>query len=273
MRRMKRRLLYAVVGTGLGLGAPVGWLLFRLLGDNNAWVVAELARSSALYFYMAIGTTVAFALSGFLLGRHDDALERKSEETRRALETATSLALTDGLTGVSNARHLHEQLSQEVDLSKRYRTALSCLLLDIDDFKRINDRFGHPYGDSVLIEVARMIRKCVRQVDISGRLGGEEFIVVMRHTTAAAAYAVAERVRNAVQRFAFFHEGKNLTVTVSIGVAAFPAPGVTDKPSLLKAADEALYTAKRRGKNRTCVHGDGADAEEAAGAAAPLRAK
>jgi diguanylate cyclase (GGDEF)-like protein len=127
---------------------------------------------------------------------------------------------------------------------------LACLLVDVDHFKRINDTYGHPYGDFVLVTVAKLLRKLVRRLDAVGRLGGEEFLIVMPNTPQEAAMAVAERIRQVVGDEIFLANEKHVKVTVSIGVVRFPSSELNDKESLFKAVDEALYAAKNNGRNR-----------------------
>jgi diguanylate cyclase (GGDEF)-like protein len=202
---------------------------------------------------MTIGTIIAFTLFGYFLGRHSDNIGDYSDSVQETLEKVNQLAITDALTSVHNARYLHDQLSTETESAKRYNTPLTCLMLDIDDFKAVNDKFGHPTGDIILMTLAKVLRQCVRRVDIVGRLGGEEFLVVMPHTSCDIAFPVAERIRQTVECLPFKSGTQDISVTVSIGVACYPASGIADKSDLLKAADDALYEAKRSGKNRTVV--------------------
>lgn len=171
--------------------------------------------------------------------------ERLQENYRRSL----SLALTDELTGLYNRRYVSAHLS---DLFGRgdggARTAVA--LLDIDHFKGVNDRFGHPAGDAVLRQLAARAIRHVRSVDLVGRLGGEEFVVVMPETSLAGAVVGAERLRAAVADLPFaLPGGDSLPVTVSIGVAAAGAGHETIE-GVLKRADDALYAAKNSGRNR-----------------------
>lgn len=245
----------ALIGLLLGLGAPAGWLVFRFLATHGSlflpWVKAEFLQFGALYAYMTVGTITVFTIFGYLLGRKNDGVTVKSDQVKDAYEHVSQIAITDALTNIHNARYLHDQVSIELESAKRYNTTLACLMIDIDDFKVINDTHGHPFGDVVLANIAKILRQSVRQIDIVGRLGGEEFLVVMPHTSVQMALPVAERIRQAVQRWPFPIDGKEVTVTVSIGVAAFPSEGIADKSSFLKMADDALYQAKRTGKNRT----------------------
>ena len=173
--------------------------------------------------------------------------DRLHENYQRSL----SLALTDELTGLYNRRyvfaHLNELLGRMTDGGGD--TAL--MLFDIDHFKRVNDAYGHPAGDQVLRDIAGRAVRQVRSVDLVGRLGGEEFAVVMPETSLGDAVAVAERLRGAVADEPFLLQGKSdkLPITVSVGIA-MTGEGRDTLESLLKRADEALYAAKNGGRNR-----------------------
>lgn len=166
-------------------------------------------------------------------------------------ETVQQQAITDELTGLSNRREMRGALDRELERRRRFETPLAYVSLDIDDFKRVNDTYGHPQGDEVLVQVARVIREHTREIDDPGRDGGEEFGVVLPGTDREGAADVAERMREAIEslRVPRLEGDESLRVTASFGVAAVPA-SATDKDSLLAAADAALLRAKRAGKNR-----------------------
>jgi diguanylate cyclase (GGDEF)-like protein len=160
-------------------------------------------------------------------------------------------AVTDELTGLYNLRHLHETLEGEIERSRRFGQPVGLMLLDIDDFKSVNDTFGHQQGDLVLIEVGRVLRALSRDIDEPARYGGEEMAVVLPQTDAAGAELLAERMRAAVAGIEIerLDGGGRLQVTASFGVASLPA-NARDKDALIAEADAALYRAKRAGKNR-----------------------
>jgi len=180
----------------------------------------------------------------------------------RAYTRLAEQAVTDGLTGLFNHRHFKEHLRQEVATARRYGQELSLVMIDVDDFKAFNDRFGHPQGDRMLLELAAILRHGTRNdVDILARYGGDEFIVILPQTKAdgpapAAARNVAERIAAAVRGHGF--EGANglrdVAMTVSIGVAGLGLGGYTHE-ELLSSADKALYLAKHQGKDRVSVFG------------------
>ncbi|MFP4330615.1 MAG: diguanylate cyclase [Spirochaetaceae bacterium] len=166
--------------------------------------------------------------------------EKKLEAKLRRLSDA------DPLTGIYNRRKVMEELEREINRSLRYGHPLSLLMLDIDHFKGINDRFGHTAGDAVLTGFAETIKRRLRPTDIFGRWGGEEFLIILSETDLKGAYTLAERVRESIEDQAYLPE---LRATASIGVAALGAE-VTSKDDLVNAADEALYCAKENGRNR-----------------------
>ncbi len=164
-----------------------------------------------------------------------------------------TLAITDDLTGLYSQRHFRRSLEEAVGRCRRYGEPVSLLMLDVDHFKAVNDAYGHPAGDRALREVARRLRRCLREVDLPCRYGGEEFAVILPHTDVAGALHVAERVRAAVEDEPLaLARGVARRITVSIGVAACPRDGVTAQ-GLVDAADAALLQAKRAGRNRVAV--------------------
>lgn len=163
------------------------------------------------------------------------------------------LASTDGLTDLYNHRTFHERLAQEVARAKRYTRPLSLIMLDVDHFKKYNDTYGHPQGDIILREVARILKESSRTSDTVARYGGEEFAVILPETDQVSAQKIGQRLREKVEEHVFPGEecmpGGHLTV--SVGVATHLSGGT--KEALLQAADQAMYTAKRAGRNRVCV--------------------
>ena len=161
------------------------------------------------------------------------------------------LAITDGLTGAYNHRYFRTRLDEEFTRAKRYGTPLSCIMMDIDHFKHINDAFGHAQGDTVLSEITDVIKNVVRKSDIVARYGGEEFVALLPNTDEEGAFVQAERLREAVKGYRCSGRDKCIMVTISLGVSTFPCPEISTADELVGRADDALYKAKRNGRNKT----------------------
>jgi diguanylate cyclase (GGDEF)-like protein len=168
-------------------------------------------------------------------------------------ETIARQAVTDELTGLFNHRRFQEVITAEVERTRRFGQELGLIMLDIDDFKRVNDAYGHLQGDLVLREVARVLRESSREIDEPARYGGEEMAVALPQTGLQGAYEFAERVRHRIEtlKLPLVEGDGTLRVTASFGAASLPHSAKVDKDALVAAADAALYRAKRSGKNRT----------------------
>ena len=194
--------------------------------------------------------------AGFRVVRLQDEIERDREEIRRfAAELAVSnrrlqeAALTDPLTGFPNRRYVMERLEQEWAASQRSKRPLACMVVDLDAFKPINDRYGHDIGDIVLKQAAQALKRGLRTPDVVARLGGDEFLVVCPDTSLAAAMACAERVRHSVESMVISAGDLKLASTVSIGVSVRDE-NMESADALIKCADQGLYLAKEKGRNR-----------------------
>ncbi|MFI5234693.1 MAG: diguanylate cyclase [Gemmatimonadales bacterium] len=163
------------------------------------------------------------------------------------------MAQTDPLTGVANRRVLAGRLGAEFERASRYGGILSLLMIDIDDFKRVNDTYGHQTGDTVLTQLAAIFRREQRTVDLVARYGGEEFVIVLPETTAVGARNFADRLLTRVAEHQFADPAQAVRVTVSIGIATYPDAKATDADAFLAQADAKLYQAKRDGRNRYCA--------------------
>jgi diguanylate cyclase (GGDEF)-like protein len=178
-------------------------------------------------------------------------LRRLDRELKTSLITVSRLANEDGLTGLKNRRAWLEEAQQQFQLSKRLLTPFSVLMLDVDHFKAVNDTHGHPAGDAVLRALGNLLLLCVRNTDTPGRLGGEEFAVLIPGTDAKGALQIAETLRNAIGQERIEDGALTLQVTVSIGVASVHLPPVElDFDTVMRAVDQALYRAKQNGRNR-----------------------
>lgn len=168
----------------------------------------------------------------------------------RAHEQILNLADTDDMTGIWNKRYFRRQLPFEVERSRIYKLPLSLLMFDVDNFKEINDTFGHPMGDVVLSELCGMVRESLRQPDLFARFGGDEFAVILPHTDYAGAECVADRILTRVRNLAIPGDGNSMIrCSLSMGIATYVPPEMT-ATDLLRQADERLYIAKKSGKNR-----------------------
>jgi diguanylate cyclase (GGDEF)-like protein len=226
---------------------------WRLVRSNAQWTVIpfSLMASTALMLVVLWQRTplLSAALVGPLI-----AISLYQRSTHRALR-AMRLALTDPLTGLGNHRHFHERLQRELTTAQELRASVSLCFLDVDDFKQINDRYGHPAGDRVLSQVAGRLR----QGGEAFRLGGDEFAILMPGATESAAQDAAHSI---VARIGELDLGHVEGITVSAGVATYPRHGA-DRDSLIRLADGALYWAKEHGKNRVRVsRPDGVEPEE-----------
>ncbi len=161
------------------------------------------------------------------------------------------MSITDSLTEVSTRRHFLDRFSEEIRRSMRHKSNLTLLMLDLDHFKETNDTFGHLVGDAVLKEVAVILKSNLREIDIIGRYGGEEFAIVLAGTGKEEAHQAAERIRESIEATVFKAYDEVVSTTVSIGVSVFPDKGV-DVESLIEASDRALYKAKETGRNKVC---------------------
>ena len=169
-------------------------------------------------------------------------------------EEITVVATTDELTGLFNRKYLHERLEAELSRAKRYNLSLSCLLVDIDFFKVVNDMYGYDWGDVLLKQIVEVLKRHVRKEDILTRYGDEEFIIVLPNTNEENGFLFAERLRRDVERMEFFPDGEEERhpVTISGGIASYPYLENVDETAntLIRYAEHALYNAKKRGKNK-----------------------
>ncbi len=165
-------------------------------------------------------------------------------------------SVSDPLTGIYKRDHFDARMSAEISFARRHDSELSLLMFDIDHFKKINDGYGHPAGDSVLQQLTALIQPRLRTEDVFGRYGGEEFVILLRSSAIEQAASVAERLRQIVEHHPFDHDGLRIHVTVSIGVASVvECSDSPDGHSLVAVADRRLYSAKRSGRNRVVASG------------------
>ncbi|MBI1320075.1 MAG: diguanylate cyclase [Candidatus Hydrogenedens sp.] len=215
----------------------VGTLLLRAARKHSNFTLREMS------FFEIVAEAAA------------NALERAHllESVQAANERLEHIARTDGLTGLYNRRYFHEQFNNEFERARRYQTALSCMIFDVDNFKQVNDNYGHLIGDSVLVEIANRLQRRVRSTDLCARYGGEEFVVLMPQTDHEGAERQAERVRATVANAPFDGLPSAEQVSISVGVSVFDEERMRGPADLLRAADNALYEAKSGGKNQVVM--------------------
>jgi len=165
------------------------------------------------------------------------------------------LSIKDGLTGLYNYRFFRELLNEQYNLAKRFRFPLSCIMIDIDFFKAVNDTYGHQAGDAVLSQLSDILSRNVRDADKAVRYGGEEFVIMLPYTDSGDAYIKAERLRQVVSEFPFIVGKNRVSITVSLGIATYAdQKNIRRAEQLVIYADKALYQAKQRGRNQTVIH-------------------
>jgi diguanylate cyclase (GGDEF)-like protein len=177
-----------------------------------------------------------------------DELREKNRQLEEVLSKVEILAITDPLTELYNRRHFEAIIEKEFNKTVRYKTPTSCLLIDIDHFKSINDEYGHRTGDKVLKEIANLIKNCLRKVDTVARWGGEEFIVLLPETDKEQAVKAASRIIDTIRNHEFADISEK--ITASIGIASVPESNIESAEKLINVSDNALYEAKTRGRNR-----------------------
>jgi diguanylate cyclase (GGDEF)-like protein len=177
-------------------------------------------------------------------------LRANEKALKASMDELETLATTDELTGLHNRRSLMNRLRFEVARTRRFRTPLSAVMVDVDHFKRINDEFGHQMGDEVLAGIGRLVRENVRVIDVAGRYGGEELCILLPNTPLDGARKFAETLRSRIEAQVHSAGERKVAVTDSLGIGSFNHMDIDDAEMLLKQADAALYRAKANGRNR-----------------------
>lgn len=234
---------YPIFGLLFGLLAPLGALAIRLafFPDVRAHIGDDLREHEFFYLYQLIGTCVVFVTAGWVAGARADRLEQ-------AESFYQTLAQHDALTGLYNDRAFRDHYSRSIERCSRTGQPLGLLLIDVDQLKRINDKWGHRTGNKALIHVANALREAKRATDSAARWGGDEFAILLEGADAASTRRVAEGVLEHVRAKPVPFTRGQLVASVSIG-AAIAGP-VTAQTDLFVEADRALYDAKRAGRNR-----------------------
>lgn len=174
-------------------------------------------------------------------------------QIQTANEKLRYLSRTDGLTGLLNRKTWESELVSEFERFKRNHHITSLIIFDIDHFKKINDNYGHPAGDEVIRQTASVLIKSLRTIDVSGRYGGEEFVVFLTDTDAKGAFVVAERIRNAIESHTVHYEDYEINYTISVGISEI-SPEITDITNWIDSADKGLYEAKNNGRNNSVIY-------------------
>jgi two-component system cell cycle response regulator len=221
------------------------YLILLTSNSNKEQVIEGLAAGADDYLTKPFHSGELVARVG--VGRRMIELHRQIEAKNRQLE---ELALTDPLTGLANRRAIDLWASRQCSAAARHDFPIWVVMADLDHFKRINDTFGHDAGDIVLKRFSEVLKANTRQSNICGRLGGEEFLLILTHVDREQAKIALERVRKSFEREEFRFEGKTTTVTASFGAAGFRGSPPAEFSSLLSRADAALYVAKSNGRNR-----------------------
>jgi diguanylate cyclase (GGDEF)-like protein len=174
-------------------------------------------------------------------------------QLQRANSQLRIISQTDGLTGLLNRKHWEDGLLHEFKRYQRYKHTCSLLMFDIDHFKRVNDTYGHPAGDEVIRQTAAAVKKCVRDIDICGRYGGEEFTVILVDTNTEGAMIVAERLRKTIEANTIYYHEHVINFTISLGIAEI-SQSFSNPMEWIDASDRGLYRAKRAGRNQTQIY-------------------
>ena len=220
-----------------------------LTGSGTEEIVAQAFQEGAIG-YLPKGSLSQEKLKNII----DVALDKwtRLQQAMADKEKLERLATFDPLTGLYNRRAILGKLRELINIANRYKEDFSLIMLDIDHFKKVNDRYGHLTGDEVLEEIATLISRNIRDTDIVGRYGGEEFIIILPKTTLASAWVVAERLRTIIKQVEMKDSAGNVfAITVSQGLAGWERG--EDTSSLISRADEALYKAKEKGRNRVQI--------------------
>jgi diguanylate cyclase (GGDEF)-like protein len=220
-----------------------------LTGSGTEEIAAQAFQEGAVG-YLPKGSLSQKKLSNII----DVALDKwtRLQQARADREKLERLANFDSLTGLYNRRAVLDKLDELINLANRYKEDFSLSMLDIDNFKKVNDRYGHLTGDEVLEKIAVLIRRNTRETDIVGRYGGEEFIIILPKTNLSSAWVVAERLRNIIEKAELKDSAGNaFTITVSQGLVGWERD--EDAASLISRADAALYKAKEKGRNRVQI--------------------
>lgn len=224
----------------------------KIIRQDDALILMDLGSTNGTYndgeriqvMTLADGSKVQVGTATILQFRYQDQREMQFHALMQTFKTH------DPMTEAYNKRAFLTEIEKEAGFAKRHNQPLSLVMFDLDHFKRVNDTYGHQAGDLVLRSVARKVAETIRKEDIFARYGGEEFALLLRNTDVEGAFIIAERVRRAIEELEVTHNGRRIPCTVSIGIAKLDNT-ISRPTELIEAADERLYAAKRKGRNRT----------------------
>ena len=228
----------ALAGMVLGLAVPVVCVYL-----SSVWDVDGFA-------YLAFFIPASFTVFGFLIGHLVDKLAQQKAFFAQSSSSLKEQSILDEMTEQYNRRHILLELDKEIERARRYKHTLAGIMIDVDDFKKFNDKHGHLMGDYILKEVTHVFDHCIRTIDVLGRYGGDEFMILLPEATAETATIVAERIKKALHEHPFIFKKKTFKVTCSIGVHYFEDLTNLDKADFIDKIDQALYKAKTTGKDR-----------------------
>lgn len=222
----------------LGLAVPVICVYLGSIWDFDA------------FEYIAFFIPAVFMLFGFLFGFLVDKFNEQKQKMEGMNSSLREQSFVDELTGQYNRRHILMELDKELERARRYKHTFAGIMIDVDNFKKINDKHGHLMGDHILKEVTQVFGHCIRTIDVLGRYGGDEFMILLPEATADTAQIVAERIKKTMHEHPFIFKKKTFKVTCSIGVHYFSDLTDVDKADFIDKIDQALYKAKTAGKDR-----------------------
>lgn len=218
-------------------------------GDKNYhYITADISSRDKAYGYAGLYRSLPFNETEEAVFNRFCSNIALTLEKISLFNEIKALSIHDGLTGIYNHAYIVEALKDEIERSKRYKSPLAVVIIDIDDFKKVNDTFGHLAGDLVLKKLAELLKRSLRTIDIVGRYGGEEFLAILPETDGVNGHTVAERFRDTIEHEIFVYGDDKMNITVSGGIGHY-VYGM-DVNKLIKVADDNLYRAKREGKNR-----------------------
>ncbi|WP_156896350.1 diguanylate cyclase [Aestuariibacter salexigens] len=225
--------------------------LFRFGSNRPITSASDFMYQNVTLFPLASLTGTVEKICLLVYDVTDEAISKLNSE--RLNSQLQQISRTDGLTGLFNRRYWQEQFELEFKRIRRNAKPASVLMLDIDHFKAVNDTHGHPAGDQVIKRLAKLIGESVRETDVAGRYGGEEFTILLPDTTASCAKLVAERIRKTAQKCVVTHEGVDITFTISVGICEY-TPNHKEPMAWLEHVDQALYKAKQDGRNQVVIN-------------------